>query len=80
MPKYGYLPTFHGRDQVGILDSLPEDKGGVRDYFLILEPMGGIPTRYLSETIDQENSYSSLTDEVYFGELRVQQRLNERIK
>lgn len=75
--KYGYLPSFHGRDQIGILDSLPKDTGGIRDYFLILEPMGGIPVQYLGETIDQENSYSKLISEVSFGELRVQERMHE---
>ncbi len=73
--KYGYLPTFHGRDQIGILDSLKPDKGDTKNYFLILEPMGGIPTRYLEETIGQEDSYSKLISEVNFGELRVQERL-----
>lgn len=73
--KYGYLPTFHGRDQIGILDSLETEKGNIKNYFLILEPMGGIPARYLEETIDQEDSYSKLVSETNFGELRVQERL-----
>lgn len=79
-PRYGYLPSFHGRDQVGILDSLPKDTGVIKNYFLIIEPMGGIPPQYLGETLDQENSYSNVIEEISFGELRVQQRLNINAK
>lgn len=75
MPKYGYLPTFHGHDQIGILDSLAKDDGEVKNYFLILEPMGGIPSQYLELTIGEENSVSKLLNEKTFGEIRVQERL-----
>ena len=47
-----------------------------KKYFLILEPMGGIPQRYLTETIAQEDSYSKLVEEKSFGKLIVQERLN----
>lgn len=79
-PKYGYLPYYHGHDQIGILDSLPKDPGNVKNYFLILEPMGGIPSQYLGETVGQEDSYSKVVSEVSFGELVVQQRLNLNAK
>lgn len=74
MPKYGYVPTWHGRGQEGQIDSLAKTPADVRDYYLILEPMGGIPPRYLDETLGAENSYSKLIDEKNFGELRVQKR------
>lgn len=74
LPKYGYLPEWHGKNQVGLLDSLPSTKGSTELYYLILEPMGGIPQRYLSETIAEEDTISTLIDERYFGELRVQKR------
>lgn len=74
LPKYGYLPSFHGRDQIGILDSLPKDEGGIKKYFLVLEPMGGIPMRYLEETVSQENSVSKLIGEITIGEMVVQER------
>ena len=73
-PKYGYLPSWHGHDQVGQLDSLAKDEGDIDNYFLILEPMGGIPPEYLELTIGEEDALSSLADEKYFGELRVQKR------
>lgn len=75
--KYGYVPSYHGHDQVGIIDSLPKDNGSVGNYFLILEPMGGIPNQYLELTIGQEDSYSKLVSEINFGELRVQERLRK---
>ncbi|MBI4157937.1 hypothetical protein HY502_03760 [Candidatus Woesebacteria bacterium] len=73
-PKYGYLPSWHGHNQVGQLDSLPEDTGKEEKYFLILEPMGGIPEQYLELTIGEEEAVSKLLREKSFGELRVQER------
>jgi len=75
LSEYGYLPEWHGRDQVGQLDSLPPTKEATELYYLVLEPMGGIPQRYLPETIAEEDIVSTLIDEKYFGELRVQKRI-----
>lgn len=72
--EYGYTPYWHGRDQIGQIATLDQDKGNIKNYFLILEPMGGIPIRYLDETISEENAISTLINEKYFGELRVQKR------
>lgn len=70
--KYGYLPDWHGRDQVGQLDSLKKVDKPDKTSFLIIEPMAGIPTQYLDLTIGEEDSKTKLLDEKYFGELRVQ--------
>lgn len=72
--KYGYIPCFTGRDQVGQLVALPGCEDNTNNHFLILEPMEGIPTRYLEETLAQEDTTSKMLDEKYFGELRVQKR------
>jgi hypothetical protein len=72
--KYGYIPEWHGRDQIGQIDSLPKIENTDKKAFLILEPMGGIPSRYLSETLAEEDGFSKLTDEKNWGELRVQER------
>lgn len=72
--KYGYLPSWHGHNQVGQLDTLPETSDKEELYFLILEPMGGIPEQYLDLTIGEENVVSKLVEEKSFGELRVQER------
>ncbi len=71
---YGYVPEWHGRDQVGQLGTLPELGSATRKAFLILEPMGGIPPQYLSQTLAEENAFSRLVSEQNWGELRVQER------
>ena len=72
--KYGYVPCFFGRDQVGQVAALPACMEKKENHFLILEPMGGIPARYLDDILASENGNSFVSDEVYFGELRVQKR------
>ena len=72
---YGYVPEWHGKGQEGQLKSLSLVQDNTTNYFLILEPMGGIPMRYLGETLAEENSKSTLLDEANWGELRVQKRV-----
>lgn len=74
VPKYGYLPQWHGKDQVGQLGSLPPTAKETMDYFLILEPMAGIPSQYLGLTIGEEDLVSKLVNEENFGDIRVQKR------
>ena len=74
LPKYGYVPSWHGRDQVGQLDSLERLHKPDKISFLIIEPMAGIPPQYLDLTIGEEDSKTKFIDEKYFGELRVQKR------
>ncbi len=73
--KYGYVPTWHGRGQEGQVITLESDNNKWQKGFLIIEPMDGIPSRYLPETIDQEDSYSKLINEENFGAIRVQERI-----
>lgn len=73
-PKYGYLPLWHGHDQIGQLDSLPKDEGQTTDYFLIIEPLGGIPIQYYGLTVGEEDAASKLVEEKNFGELVIQKR------
>jgi hypothetical protein len=74
LPKYGYLPVWHGKDQIGQIDALSKDEGKVGKYFLIIEPMAGIPLQYRQETLDEENYYSKLKDTQFWGEIEVQER------
>lgn len=74
LPRYGYLPTFHGRDQVGQIDSLDQSAKPKEVSFLIIEPMGGIPPQYLDLTLGEEDAKTKLLAEKSFGELRVQKR------
>jgi len=75
LPKYGYLPSFHGHDQVGQVDALTQISKPEKISFLILEPMGGIPSQYLDMTLGEENVKTGVVGEQSFGELRVQKRL-----
>lgn len=78
LEKYGYIPGWHGKDQVGQLSMLPKTESDTSIYFLIIEPMAGIPVKYLPETIAEEDGVSKLIEEKSFGELIVQKR--ERFK
>ncbi|MCX6705544.1 MAG: hypothetical protein NTV24_00340, partial [Candidatus Woesebacteria bacterium] len=75
--KYGYLPSWHGRDQVGQLDSLEKINKPDNISFLIIEPLDGIPPLYLDLTIGEEDSKTKLLDEKHFGTIRVQERINK---
>mgnify|MGYP001563555907 CR=1 FL=1 len=72
--KYEFLPEWHGKDQVGLLQSLPEANVDTKNYFMIIEPLTGIPRRFIDEALDEENSRSVLVEEKYFGEILVQKR------
>lgn len=76
-PKYGYLPLWHGPNQIGQLDSLTYTEQPTQTYFLIEEPLQGIPPRYVQDTIDQEDSRSNVMDEKSFGQIIVQKRTRE---
>lgn len=74
MNTYRYVPTWHGRGQEGQVISL-EASSKWNLGFLIIEPQDGIPPQYLPLTIGEEDSYSRLTNEKYFGAIRVQERV-----
>jgi hypothetical protein len=73
--KYGYLPTWRGKSQVGSLGDnlLPPDENQGK-HFLIIEDMEGIPPIYLTYALGEEDSRSTLIEDMAFGELRVQER------
>lgn len=71
---YGYVPNWHGKDQIGQLDSLERIEFPLENSYLILEPMAGIPTRYLEETIGEEDVDTVKIEEKSFGEIVVQKR------
>ncbi len=74
--KYGYLPQWYGRDQVGLLgNNLASVSKDTKTYIFIIEPMQGIPGKYLGEELSYEDSVTSLVEERSFGEIRVQKRI-----
>lgn len=78
LPKYGYLPSWHGRDQIGQLGSLSQAAKPDELSFLILEPMGGIPVQYLDLALGEEDTKTKLISEKSFGEIRIQKRTIRR--
>jgi len=76
--RYGYKPEWRGKNQVGQLASgiLIDAQPGTEQHFLILEPLQGIPPRFVEETIAEENGRSEMIDESVFGEIVVQNRRN----
>jgi hypothetical protein len=74
--KYGYTPSFYGRDQIGLPGekelskiSRPETLA-----FLIIEPEVGIPASLISSEMQSENGKTKLQAEFNFNGLRLQQR------
>ncbi len=72
---YGYAPYWHGKDQIGQLDSLERIDSPLDTSFLIIEPMAGIPARYLPETIGEEDVDTKMVEGKSFGEIVVQKRI-----
>jgi 4-amino-4-deoxy-L-arabinose transferase-like glycosyltransferase len=72
--KYGYLPSFHGRNQAGQLGSLPDISAEDKYFYLIIEPNNGIPQKLIDDGIAYENSFSKVIDEKNFDGIIVQQR------
>ncbi len=72
--SFGYTPSFRGRDQSGYLSYLPRTEENEKYYFLIIEPLAGIPARFVEETIGYEDTYSKIVEEKNFGGIVVQKR------
>ncbi len=74
--KYGYMPYFYGRDQVGLLgkDSLKRVAKPLDKSFLIIEPTDGIPPQFYNQELDTENSKTTVTDEISYGSIKLQAR------
>lgn len=73
--KYGYLPYYRGKDQIGQLgNNLEFAPGNVDLHFFIIEPLYGIPEQYVGYAKGEQESLSELVSEKSFGELVVQER------
>lgn len=74
--KYGYVPSFYGHDQIGLLgaDSLPKTDRSKNISFFIMEPHVGIPEDIYNLEIGAENAKTDLIKEYIYGELKLQFR------
>ena len=74
--KYGYLPFWRGRDQVGQLgNNLQIADPNIKEHFFIIEPTYGIPSIWVTYAKGDQDSISTLKDQKSFGELVVQERV-----
>lgn len=75
LAKYGYLPQWSGRDQVGRPgNNLSAVSPTTTLQFLIEEPPGGLSEGWIRKEEEAENSRSILLEERNFGKLVVQKR------
>jgi len=73
--KYGYLPYWIGRDQVGQLgNNLQFPPSNVDKHFFIIEPTYGIPDLWVTYAKGDQESMSKLVYQKKFGELIVEER------
>lgn len=70
-----FLPSFHGRDQTGYPGSLSSVSGKDKFFYLIIEPLAGIPQRFATDTINFEDTFSKIIEEKDFAGIVVQKRV-----
>ncbi len=73
--RYGYLPYWVGRNQVGQLgDNLQTAASGIPLHYFIIEPTYGIPELWVTYAKGDQDAISSLVSEKKFGEIVIQER------
>lgn len=76
--QYGFLPYWDGRDQAGLLGSMPVRDGQKHvlgeTRYLIIEPTTGIPEYFMNQIMGEENSWSELVSEEMIGNFKIQKR------
>lgn len=79
--KYGYVPSFYGHDQVGLLgnNELPIIDKPLGKTFFIMEPETGIPGERVIWEQGAEDSKTELIEGFEFGDLKLQYRRPKEI-
>lgn len=73
--KYGYLPFWRGKDQIGSLgNNLSSPGKSLKTHFFIVEPTYGIPELFVGYAFGEEDSRSSVVEDKSFGDIIVQER------
>lgn len=80
--KFGYVPSFYGHDQVGLLgsDVLAKTDKPLDKTFFIIEPHVGIPEDRYGWEIGSEDSKTELIKQFKYGELLLQFRRPKQTK
>jgi len=74
--KYGYVPFWVGRDQIGQLgDNLEAPPANITEHFFIAEPTEGIPSIWVTYSYGDQNAISKIVEEKNFGEIKVEERM-----
>lgn len=75
--KYGYIPEFYGRDQIGMPgeNSLKRTTQPRQIAFFIMEPVDGIPLYVYNSEIEAENGKTLLVNEYKYDAITLQQRI-----
>lgn len=74
LPRYGFLPFWHGKSQTGYLGNLPPKEFDTDLRFLIIEPTSGIPDVYVAKAVYEEDKFSDILEEKRFAGIRIQKR------
>ncbi len=74
-PRYGYMPYWGGKSQVGQLNSFPENPKNIRLRFFIIDPTAIIPAIWVSKLTYEEDKLSDIQSEKQIGKFMVQTRL-----
>ncbi|TSC88454.1 MAG: Uncharacterized protein G01um101416_122 [Microgenomates group bacterium Gr01-1014_16] len=72
--KYGYLPYWHGENQIDQPGNNLSLSLSTRQVFVIIEPPQGIPTDIIDKVLDKEKYFSTFNHQKQFGEITVQNR------
>lgn len=74
--KYGYIPFWIGRDQVGQLgNNLAKPDGDYVYHYYITEPTYGIPDLWINYSLGDQDAISNFSEQKDYGGLKVQKRI-----
>lgn len=76
LQKYGYVPAFTGRNQIGLLgaNDLKQIEKPLPLAFYIIEPQVGIPANFYNDEISSENAKTKLLERFNFNGITLEKR------
>lgn len=76
--RYGYLPTWNGKNALGYPGGLRVEEAQGKlpmKRYLIIEPSRGIPRHLINNYLQEESYFTNIIDEKKIGEFVIQRRL-----
>ncbi|MBI2008646.1 hypothetical protein HYS82_03265 [Candidatus Amesbacteria bacterium] len=77
--KYGYLPFWHGENQIGQPGNNLSVSLSTRQVFVIIEPSQGIPEDIIDKILDKEKYFSTFNHQKQFGQITIQNRTRRNL-